>query len=77
MPRYFFPIVHPGSSPIPDDEGPEFENLEGAKEEAQASIRDLVADAIKHGRKFTEIQIEIRDEAGTLLTVTSAKEMLN
>jgi hypothetical protein len=77
MPRYFFHILHPDSSPVTDDEGAEFADLEAAKEEAAASIREMTAEAIKFGSKGAGLGMEIMDEAGKILSVINAKEVFD
>jgi hypothetical protein len=72
MPRYFFHIVHPNSSPVLDDEGEPFENIETARADAVASIREIAADAIKHGRKMSGLAIQIADETGKVLDTATA-----
>jgi hypothetical protein len=74
MPRYFFHIVHPGEAPIPDDEGEEFEDLEAARNEAALSLRDLVVDAIKAGRKVEGLAVEIMGEDGKPLLIVHARQ---
>jgi hypothetical protein len=71
MPLYFFHIVHPNSSPVLDDEGEQFEDIETARADAVASIREIVADAIKHGRKVSELAIQIADETGKVLDIAT------
>ncbi|MEP6831726.1 MAG: hypothetical protein ABI963_15410 [Rhizomicrobium sp.] len=74
MPRYFFHILHPDISPIPDREGADYDGLDAAKQEAVASVRDLVAEAVKYGTKVAGLGIEIWDDAGQVLKVVHAKD---
>jgi hypothetical protein len=76
MPRYFFHILHEGVPPIPDDEGGMFEDIEAAKCEALASVRDMVSHAVKWGSNVHGIGIQIADENGSILDTIHAKDAL-
>lgn len=52
---------------IPDDEGDELADLEAARKEARASMRDLMMDDLRVGRLVPERRIEIADDHGTVL----------
>ena len=67
MPRFFFHIVHPDSPPVPDDEGLVFDNMDEARAEALASLRDLIGDT-SHGRvPAPGLAIQIVDEDNHVL----------
>jgi hypothetical protein len=77
MTRYFFHILHSDSQPVLDDEGAEFEDIEMAKSEAIASLRDLAADAVKHGKKVTGLAIQVTDAGGTITETVTTKEIFD
>jgi hypothetical protein len=73
MPRYFFNIAHPGEPSIPDEEGEQLEDLAAARQEAVASLRDLIADAAKRGSTVNGLAIQIVDEGGKVLDAVHAR----
>jgi hypothetical protein len=64
--RYHFHI-RDADGLIADDEGSELPDLAAAREEAQASARDLVIEELKQGALVQERQIEITAPDGTVL----------
>lgn len=76
MPHYFFHVCHSDSDVIPDDEGEAFADLDAARREAAESLRDLVVDAIRSGRKTSGLAIRITDEAGVPLDTVRAREAI-
>jgi hypothetical protein len=64
--RYY---LHIGSSSgvILDEEGGDYSDLEAARAEARASVRDLVADDLRSGKATAARHIEITDEHGAAL----------
>ena len=52
---------------ICDDEGGEFATLEAARDEARASMRDLMMDDLRGAGCVQERQIEITDHRGAVL----------
>jgi hypothetical protein len=66
MQRYFFHILH-SEHRVEDPEGSEFASLGAAQEEAVATLRDLVADALMDGKPSKLMAIEIADETEAVL----------
>ena len=64
--RYY---LHIGGSAgtILDEEGDDYSDLEAARADARASVRDLVADDLRGGRSIAARHIEIMDEHGAAL----------
>lgn len=63
MARYFF-HVHDRLGILEDDEGIEFTTLDEAKEEAQRSARDLMAESKKFGTLGLDRVIEVQTANG-------------
>jgi hypothetical protein len=73
--RYYLNIGSPAGIVL-DEEGGDYSDLEAARAEARASVRELVADDLRAGRSVATRHIEITDEHGAALdriglTVTS------
>lgn len=64
--RYFFHVVRPAGIVL-DEEGSDCLDLEAARAEASASVRELLADDLRAGRLVEGRHIEIADEHGTTL----------
>jgi hypothetical protein len=73
MPRYFFHISHTGRR-VEDQEGADFDALEAAQEEAAASLRDLIAAALKSGKPSTLEAIDVVDNEGSILATVDLIE---
>jgi hypothetical protein len=56
--------LYDGETLIPDQEGGEFADLEAARAEARASVRELAVEDIRSGRVPRNWQIRIADPAG-------------
>jgi hypothetical protein len=54
---------------VPDLEGQKFEDLNAAKQEAKASLRELVAEDITSQKPLETRSIAIKNEGGDLLAV--------
>jgi hypothetical protein len=76
MPRYFFHIVNVDGGVTPDWEGTRFEDIESARHEAVASLRDIVAETVKSGGKVLGLAIQIVDEKGDALECITASNIL-
>ncbi len=72
MPLFFHPVSR--RDPILDDTGQEFASLLEARGDAVASIRDLVADSMRHQGQFLNMAIEITDETGAVLDTIHARD---
>jgi hypothetical protein len=59
-----------------DQEGIDLPDLEAAKAEAQASAREILADALKSNTKVDGKVIEIADETGTIVGSVTLRDML-
>jgi hypothetical protein len=66
MPRYFFHI-RDQSNWLEDFEGDELEDLDAARNNGREVARELLLHRIRGSRKIGLCQIEIADEAGTVL----------
>ncbi|HYS46699.1 MAG TPA: hypothetical protein VEM35_09680, partial [Rhizomicrobium sp.] len=64
--RYHFNICD-AAGIISDSEGDEFATLEAARDEARASMRDLMMDDLRGIGCVQERHIEITDHRGTVL----------
>lgn len=74
MPQYHFHF-RSGHKTTLDEAGAEFRNLDAAREEALASARELLADAIKAGSGVPE-RIVIADTSGREMETVSVKDVL-
>jgi len=74
MPRYYLNIRD--GRTIVDEEGQEFANLADAREEAIASARSILRDAIWEGRLPLNDHIEIVDEGGMIAATVAFKEVV-
>lgn len=63
MTRYFLNVRSPTAIVI-DDEGDEFVTLEAARDAAEASARELLADMISSGKRVSIEAVEICDIHG-------------
>jgi flagellar biosynthesis GTPase FlhF len=66
MSRYFF-HVREGDHLIVDEEGMEFDDNEGARDEALEGLREIIADRIRSHHPANNLQIEVCSEDGKLL----------
>jgi len=75
MPRFFFP-GRDGDALTKDREGIELPDLEAARAEAIAGLRQLAADDLRQNLPASNRQIDICDAAGRLLATVSAQDAL-
>ena len=66
MPRFYFPIVD-NDRVIPDEEGVELIDLDGAISEARRSAYDMLNDALVTGDDIGHQVIQIADDRGNVL----------
>jgi hypothetical protein len=66
MERFFFHIIH-SDHRVADPEGAEFKDIRAAQEEAAATLRDLIADALMEGKPSGLKEIEVADGQGSVL----------
>ncbi|RSV35787.1 hypothetical protein CA234_19325 [Sphingomonas sp. ABOLE] len=71
MARFYFRIIN--DIEVPDEQGQELQNLAEAHLKAIQAARDLASHSVRLGRLDLKHQIQVQDDAGTvLLTVTFA-----
>ena len=75
MARYYF-HVQSGETVSPDDEGLDLPSLSAAQEEALATARELLADAIKYGKREVPICIIIAADDGRELAKVPVKNIV-
>jgi|tagenome__1003787_1003787.scaffolds.fasta_scaffold20873910_2 hypothetical protein len=63
MGRYYFHLRQ-GKTLTDDDEGTDLPNLSAAQREAELAARELLAGAIKHGRRVVADALVVADERG-------------
>jgi hypothetical protein len=68
MVRFYFEM-RLGDGVLPDVEGEEFENLIGARWEAEMVLRELLADDIAAAKPLQPRSVAIHDEDGHLLAL--------
>jgi len=74
MPRFFLHLLD--GRRYPDHEGSLHDDLESAMEEARNAARGMMADSLAQGAPLPiEERIEIWDEAGTLCSVVTFREV--
>ena len=71
MPRYHFHILDEEGF-IPDEEGEVLPDLEAARREARRSVKDLISECLKGGDEVDGREVEIADESGAVLSVSSS-----
>jgi len=76
MPHYFFHIVNVDGEVTPDWEGTSLGDIESARQEASASLRDIVAETVKSGGKVLGLGIQIADETGEVLDCVTAMDIV-
>jgi hypothetical protein len=76
MPTFYFHICEPDGSLAKDDECMNLPDLESARKEAAASIRDLCVEAAK-GSEVSARSIQIADDAGVVLAVIPFRNTAN
>jgi hypothetical protein len=52
---------------VTDIEGTDLPDIEAAKAEARATIKEIAAEALRGGRKLTLLSVRIRSENGKVL----------
>lgn len=75
MPRYYFHI-RDARGISRDDEGTDLPDLEAARQEAKASARDLIADAMKSRKEVADLMLDIVDEAGVPVETLPVRDLL-
>jgi hypothetical protein len=76
MALFFFDVRDRGGDVSHDTEGQEFDDLEAARCEAISVSRELLGERLLHGGPIDGRRIEIVSEAGDLLAVVSADDVL-
>lgn len=76
MPRFFFHLDYPLDR-ISDPEGSDCVDLEAARIEARAIIRELLANCLIQDRLFRLVGIAIADEAEDVLARVTVCEAIN
>ena len=76
MPHYFFHIVNVDGEVTPDWEGTSLGDVESARQEAWASLRDIIAETLKSGGKVLGLGIQIADETGEVLDCVTALDIV-
>jgi hypothetical protein len=76
MPRFYFDILDDEGT-IPDYEGNECPNLGAARQEAEASARDLLTDDIRAHREVDNRRVEVSDACGRVVATFSLKDLLH
>ena len=64
--RYYFHLRNPEEL-ILDEEGSEYSDIEAAREEARASVRELAIEDIRNGKSPRGWRVQISDPDGALL----------
>jgi hypothetical protein len=62
---------------IVDEEGMEFPSAVAARQEAEASARDLLAEMVRSRRRVANRILEVADEHGTIVDAFPLKALLN
>jgi hypothetical protein len=75
MPRFFF-HVREGTELSRDHEGQELADAKAARREAVSSGREMLGERLLHGGAIDGRQIVIADDAGTVLDVVNANDVL-
>lgn len=75
MRRFFFHLRE-GGTRIEDPEGQELPSLDAAKAEAEAAVREILAERIRSGRAIDGSCVEIADEAGRILATVRFADFL-
>jgi hypothetical protein len=73
--RFYFHL-QAGNEVIQDDEGTDLPDLSAAQREALLAARELLADAIMHGKREVPEALVIADEAGRTLGVVPLSAVL-
>jgi hypothetical protein len=76
MAHFFFHVRDDEGGFSRDDEGQELPDLEAAKREALNSNREILGEQLLHGSEVPAREIEIADQAGTVLAVVNVREAL-
>jgi hypothetical protein len=72
MPRFYLHLQD--GERVCDETGMVFDGLDGAREEAVRTARDMMADQVRRGRLSLRDRIEIFDEAGRRLLIVPFRE---
>jgi hypothetical protein len=75
MARFYFHL-QAGNEVIQDDEGTDLPDLFAAKREALLAGRELLAEAIKNGKREVPEAVVIADEAGQPLSIVALAAVL-
>jgi hypothetical protein len=77
LPRLFFHIQKRDQI-VADDEGQQFPNLDDARIDAIASIRDIVAERVRTGKNLAAgDSLQVADEAGNVLLTIPFGDVVN
>ncbi|MBL6082541.1 hypothetical protein JMJ56_31750 [Belnapia sp. T18] len=60
-----------------DPEGSEFHDLDAAKKEAIAALREMIADRLRGGGLLIVPQIEVADQAGQTLAIVTLRDAMD
>lgn len=66
MPVFFFHVRTPDGL-IEDPEGIELQGIDQVRKEAALSAREIMQDALAHGRLVTDQSFEVMNEAGVIV----------
>ena len=75
MARYYFHVRRDGQL-IRDEEGVDLSDISAAKQEALKGARELLADAIKTGRRTVPDALVVTDEAGREVDTVTLQMLL-
>jgi hypothetical protein len=75
MPRYFFNI-RDDQGIVRDEEGMDLPDLQSAREEAQDSARELLAETVRSRQPIDHKRIEVVDEGGTVVENIKFRDLL-
>ena len=73
MARYHFHL-HECGTVIPDEEGLEKPDMDGVREEALLSARELMSNEMMRGKLCLGCHIEVQDEAGEVVLILPFKD---
>jgi hypothetical protein len=76
MPMYFFHLATPGQLVV-DDEGMELSGILEAQNEAEASAKNIIADAAREGIDVNGFSFTVTDDHGEQVLVFEFKKLLN
>jgi hypothetical protein len=75
MPHFYVDLLQNGQI-SPDEEGMELPDMAAVRNEVEATIREIVADSIRHGGGVGDGEIQVRDANGSHVLTLKFRDLV-